>query len=170
MMTDLYIDYLSGTNIAALKLTDQEILDAVEEGLRLQGLGKTRIWPREHLIPKDFFIGVMNVLRGFIDKPINCAGVKIVSDFVENYKYGLKSEMALLNLFDPTDDPKLKVIVVNQAIPGTTEAFRRVREKRSDILFLAGEGHEDPGVIASATDLVTNKNSINRSLDRKSVV
>lgn len=106
-MTDLYIDYLSGTDIAALKLTDQEILDAVEEGLRLQGLGKTRIWPREHLIPKDFSIGVMNVLRGFIDKPINCAGVKIVSDFVENYKYGLKSEMALLNLFDPnTGTPK----------------------------------------------------------------
>ena len=60
------------------------------------------------------------------------------------------------------DDPKLKVIVVNQAIPGTTEAFRRVREKRPDILLLAGEGHEDPGVIASAADLVANGDSIGR--------
>ena len=36
------------------------------------------------------------------------------------------------------DDPKMKVIVVNEAIPGTAEVFRRVREKRPDILLLAG--------------------------------
>ena len=60
------------------------------------------------------------------------------------------------------DDPKMKVIVINQAIPGTTEAFRRVREKRPDIVLLAGEGHEDPGVVASAADLVANGDSIGR--------
>ena len=32
------------------------------------------------------------------------------------------------------DDPKMKAIVVNQAVPGTTEAFRQVKEKRPDIL------------------------------------
>ena len=73
-MAEIYIDYLSGADIAALDMTNQEILDAVEEGLRLQGLGKTRIWPREHLIPKDFSIGVMNVLRGYIAEPVNYAG------------------------------------------------------------------------------------------------
>lgn len=109
-MAEIYIDYLSGADIAALNMTDQEILDAVEEGLRLQGLGKTRIWPREHLIPKDFSIGVMNVLRGYIAEPINYAGVKIVSDFVDNYKHGLKSEMALLNLFDPDTGKPMAVM------------------------------------------------------------
>ena len=35
------------------------------------------------------------------------AGVKVVGDFVDNYKQGLPSEMALLNLFDPeTGMPK----------------------------------------------------------------
>lgn len=109
-MSKIYIDYLSGADIEALQLTDQEIIDAVEEGLRLQGMGKTRIWPREHLIPKDFSIGVMNVLRGYIDAPINYSGVKIVSDFVGNYKYGLKSEMALLNLFDPDTGKPMAVM------------------------------------------------------------
>lgn len=109
-MAEIYIDYLSGADIAALDMTNQEILDAVEEGLRLQGLGKTRIWPREHLIPKDFSIGVMNVLRGYIAEPVNYAGVKIVSDFVDNYKYGLKSEMALLNLFDPDTGKPMAVM------------------------------------------------------------
>ena len=71
-------------------------------------------------------------------------------------------ETTIGQLVGLADDPKLKVIVVNQAIPGTTEAFRRVREKRPDILLLAGEGHEDPGVIASAADLVANGDSIGR--------
>ena len=32
---------------------------------------------------------------------MNLAGVKIVGDYMDNYKHGLPSEMALLNLFDP---------------------------------------------------------------------
>ena len=60
------------------------------------------------------------------------------------------------------DDPKMKAIVVNQAIPGTTEAFRRVREKRPDILLFAGEPHEDPPVIQSAADLAINSDFISR--------
>jgi len=51
---------------------------------------------------------------------------------------------------------------VNQAIPGTTEAFRRVREKNPDILLIAGEAHEDPLVIESAADLATNNDFISR--------
>jgi ornithine cyclodeaminase len=40
------------------------------------------------------------VLRGYV-APLGLAGVKIVGDYVDNYKLGLPSEMALLNLFDP---------------------------------------------------------------------
>ena len=60
------------------------------------------------------------------------------------------------------DDPKMKVIVVNQAIPGTAEAFRRVKEKRNDILCFAGEPHEDPNVIASVADMSTHTDFVNR--------
>jgi DNA-binding LacI/PurR family transcriptional regulator len=60
------------------------------------------------------------------------------------------------------DDPFMKVIVVNQAIPGTTEGFRRVKEKRPDIVCLAGETHENTDEIASAADLVVNADFISR--------
>ena len=60
------------------------------------------------------------------------------------------------------DDPLMKAIIVNQAIPGTTEGFRRVREKRPDILLLAGEPHEDPIVIESAADLAINSDFVAR--------
>lgn len=96
----IYLTWLNGPDIAALAMTDQEILDAVEQGLRAQGLGQTVIEPRMHLIPDPSFRGHFNVLRGYV-APMNLAGVKIVGDYVDNYQRGLPSEMALLNLFDP---------------------------------------------------------------------
>ncbi|HVO90756.1 MAG TPA: ornithine cyclodeaminase family protein [Casimicrobiaceae bacterium] len=101
----LTLTYLNAPDVAALRLTDDEILEAVENGLRAQGEGKTVIEPRMHLIPRQDaqgreIRGHFNVLRGYI-APLALAGVKIVSDYVDNYKVGLPSEMGLLNLFDP---------------------------------------------------------------------
>jgi alanine dehydrogenase len=97
---EINLTYLNGPDIEGLALTDQEILDAVEAGLRAQGLGQTVIEPRVHLEPDPAFRGHFNVLRGYV-APMNLAGVKIVGDYIDNYQHGLPSEMALLNLFDP---------------------------------------------------------------------
>ena len=71
-------------------------------------------------------------------------------------------ETTISQIVGLADDPLMKAIIVNQAIPGTTEAFRRVKERRPDILCFAGEAHEDPGVIESAADLVINADNIAR--------
>ncbi|WP_119458251.1 ornithine cyclodeaminase family protein [Rhodospirillaceae bacterium SYSU D60014] len=99
-MQEIHFTYLNGPDIERLALTDQEILDAVEAGLLAQGRGETVIEPRVHLEPDPAFNGHFNVLRGYV-APMKLAGVKIVGDYVENYRRGLPSEMALLNLFDP---------------------------------------------------------------------
>jgi len=104
--TSIHITYLNGADVAALALSDEEILRAVEEALRAQGLGQTVIEPRVHLVPESSTLGHFNVLRGVV-KPLGLAGVKVVGDFVGNYERGLPSEMAVLNLFDPeTGMPK----------------------------------------------------------------
>ena len=104
--TAIYITYLNGADVAALALTDEEILQAVEEALRAQGLGQTVIEPRVHLVPGRSTLGHFNVLRGVV-KPLGLAGVKVVGDFVNNCERGLPSEMAVLNFFDPeTGMPK----------------------------------------------------------------
>jgi ornithine cyclodeaminase len=78
----------------------------VESGLAAQGRGETAIEPRVHLEPK-VADGHFNVLRGFIGGAVGLAGVKVVGDFVDNWKQGLPSEMALLYLADPaTGMPK----------------------------------------------------------------
>jgi len=94
------IEWLGGPEVAALNLTNDEILNAVEGGLIAAGQGETVIEPRMHLQPDPAFNGHFNVLRGYI-APMDVAGVKVVGDYVDNYKQGLPSEMALLNLFDP---------------------------------------------------------------------
>ncbi len=99
-MSAIYIDFLNALDIDELAMTDAEILAAVETGLVAQGDGQTVIEPRVHLEPDPAFKGHFNVLRGYI-APIDLAGVKIVGDYVDNYKRGLPSEFGMLNLFDP---------------------------------------------------------------------
>lgn len=96
---EISIRYLSGPDIEALQMTPTEIMDAVEAGLIAQGNKETVIEPRMHLMPDPTFRGHFNVLRGYI-APLGIAGVKIVGDYVDNYKQGLPSECALLNLMD----------------------------------------------------------------------
>jgi ornithine cyclodeaminase len=108
-MQQIHMTYLNGPDVEALALTDDELLAAVEASLRAQGRGETVIEPRVHLVPETSAKGHFNVLRGYV-KPLRVAGVKVVSDFVDNYKQDLPSEMALLNLFSPETGMPLAVI------------------------------------------------------------
>jgi len=100
-MQQVHIHYLNGPDIAALSITDAEILQAIEASLAAQGRGECVIEPRMHLMPKAGVEGHFNVLRGAIGAPINMAGVKVVGDFVDNYRQDLPSEVGMLTLFDP---------------------------------------------------------------------
>lgn len=109
------ITWLGGPEVKELALTDAEVIDAVELGLRAQGLGQTVIEPRMHLQPDPAFRGHFNVLRGYIagaayEDGQGYAGVKTVGDYIDNYKRSLPSEMALLNLFDPETGTPIAVI------------------------------------------------------------
>lgn len=71
-------------------------------------------------------------------------------------------ETTIQTIVNLSDDPDMKAIIVNQAVPGTTEAFRQIKEKRPDIICIAGESHEDLPEIGSAADLVTNNDFVAR--------
>ncbi|ALD92770.1 ornithine cyclodeaminase family protein [Cupriavidus gilardii] len=137
-MSDIHLTYLNGKDIARLEMTDAEILAAVEQGLVAQGNGQTVIEPRMHLIPDPAFNGHFNVLRGYV-APLGLAGVKIVGDFVDNYKQGLPSEMALLNLFDPRTGMPVAVIdatFITDARTGALTALgaRHLARRNSKVL------------------------------------
>jgi hypothetical protein len=73
-----------------------------------------------------------------------------------------QQEVTISQIVTLADDPLMKAIIVNQGIPGTAEAFRRVRERRPDIMLFAGESHEDPLVIQQAADLAISADFISR--------
>jgi alanine dehydrogenase len=100
-MPPLYLTYLNALDVEALALADDEILNAIEAGLAAQGRKETVIEPRVHLMPDAGSNGHFNVLRGAFRAPLNLAGVKVIGDFVDNYREGLPSEMGLLLLMDP---------------------------------------------------------------------
>jgi len=73
-----------------------------------------------------------------------------------------QQETFISNVVALADDPLMKAIVINQSVPGTAEAFKRVRAKRPDILLLSGEPHEDPLVIQEAADLALSADFVSR--------
>ncbi|MDR3090422.1 MAG: DUF3798 domain-containing protein [Desulfobulbaceae bacterium] len=60
------------------------------------------------------------------------------------------------------DDPLVKAVVVNQAVPGTAAGFRRIKEKRRDVICLAGGIMEDPDIIGGVADFAIEADFISR--------
>ncbi|MCR4763541.1 MAG: DUF3798 domain-containing protein [Lachnospiraceae bacterium] len=71
-------------------------------------------------------------------------------------------ETTIQTIVNLSDDPEMKAIIVNQAVDGTTEAFRQIHEKRPDIICIAGEAYEDFSDIGPVADLVVNSDFVNR--------
>ena len=108
-MNDIRFRFVSDLDVDRLRLTPEEILGAVGTAVRAQGEGEVVLEPRVHLIPPNAGKGHFNVLRGYVG-PEGICGVKIVGDFIENYRLGLPSEVALVNLFDPETGVPLGVV------------------------------------------------------------
>ena len=123
--------------------------------------------------PNDFHVGIVtgtvsqseDDLRGAEALIAEYGAVKdggIIQHVTYPDNFMDEQETTIAVIVGLADDPKMKAIVVNQAVPGTTEAFRQIKEKRPDILCFAGEAHEDIPVISSTADLVCNNDFVAR--------
>lgn len=65
-----------------------------------------------------------------------------------------EQETTISNIRGMADDPDIKVIIVCEGIPGTSAAIDKVKETRSDILFIVSSTHEDPEMISSKADFL----------------
>ena len=123
------IRFLSGADVTELSLSSADVLSAVEAALRAQGEDEVVLEPREHLVPDPAFNGHFNLLRAYI-APLGVAGVKVVGDYLDNYRVGLPSELALLTLYDPRTG-------VPRAIVDATE----ITERRTGAVTAIGARH-----------------------------
>lgn len=108
-MTSLTLRFVSGPDIDRMELSREAILGAVEGAVRAQGDGQVVLEPRVHLQPPNGGRGHFNVLRGHLG-PARVSGIKVVGDFVDNYHYGLPSELALVTLYSPETGAPLAIV------------------------------------------------------------
>ena len=73
-----------------------------------------------------------------------------------------QQETVISNLVSLADDPLMKVVVTCNALPGVSEAYKRIRAKRPDIILLAALPAEDPLVIQKAADLAVDADFVSR--------
>ena len=121
--------FVSGQDVEELALTNADVMAAVEAALRAQRAGEVVLEPREHLVPDPAFRGHFNLLRAYV-APLDVAGVKVVGDYVDNWKVDLPSELALLTLYDPRTG-------VPRAIVDATE----ITERRTGAMTALGARH-----------------------------
>jgi alanine dehydrogenase len=141
-VTDARFRFVSDLDVDRLRLTPAEILGAVETAVRAQGEGEVVLEPRVHLMPPNGGKGHFNVLRGYVG-PEGICGVKIVGDFVDNYRLGLPSEVALVNLFDPETGVPLGVVdgtMITSARTGALTAIGAKHLARPDSKILGHVG------------------------------
>lgn len=130
--------FVSGADIEQLNLTRSEIFEAVEGAVRAQGMGQVVLEPRVHLVPPNGGAGHFNILRGHLD-PQWISGIKVVGDFVDNYRHGLPSELALVTLLSPDTGAPLAIVdgtMITAARTGAMTALgaRYLARKDSKVL------------------------------------
>ena len=129
MNAGLEVLFLSRYDVEELALSAADVLDAVEAVIRAQAEGQVTLDPRVQHVPDPDYPGHFNVLRATV-WPLNVTGVKVVGDYVENYRAGLPSELALVTLYDPRTGAPL-------AIVDATE----ITERRTGALTALGARH-----------------------------
>ena len=99
-MAKVTLRFLDRNEVQSLMPPMRDIMSVVEDGLRAHGRNEVVLPPKSHIDLDDRYNGHFNILVGWAG-PIDTAGVKVVGDYVDNYKHGLPSEVALVTLYDP---------------------------------------------------------------------
>jgi hypothetical protein len=73
-----------------------------------------------------------------------------------------EQETTVSQIVGLASDPRVKVIILGQAVPGSLIAVRKVKDTRPDILFGFIEPHEDPMQVNSVADFAVQPDQMAR--------
>ena len=77
-------------------------------------------------------------------------------------KFEQEMETTISKIKAMADDPKMKAIIVNQSVPGTTAAFTDIRKSRPDIILVDLTPQEDILMTSGVADLVVDVDNLSR--------
>ena len=99
-MPSISLRFLNRSEVEALSPAPDELIRIVQDGLSAHGRREVVMPPKAHLQLDALFNGHFNILSGYV-APIHRAGIKVVGDYVDNWRCDLPSEIAMLTLYDP---------------------------------------------------------------------
>lgn len=155
----LEILFLSGHDVEELAVSLEDVLDAVEAALRAQGEGRVTLDPRVQHMPDASFPGHFNVLRATV-WPLDVSGVKVVGDYMENYRLGLPSELSLVTLYDPRTGVPRAIVDATEITERRTGAVTALGARE-----LAREGSKVLGHIGARGTAFSNVVMLDRYFD-----
>lgn len=80
--------------------------------------------------------------------------------YPDNFTQEIETVISTITSF--ADDPLCKAIVVDQGVPGTAAAFKKIREERPDILLVIGSPHDDWQVASPVCDIMIDPDNVAR--------
>jgi len=138
----LKIVYLSRNDVESIGMTMREVIDTVDNGFRLKGLGKTEMPPKPGVHPRtDAFIHAM---PAYVQE-VEAAGLKWVSGYPSNACKGLPYITGLLVLNDPDTGVPIAVmdcswITAMRTGAGAGISAKYLARKDSSVLGILGCG------------------------------
>ena len=139
------------------------IMEVVEDGLRAHGRREVVLPPKSHIHLDDRYNGHFNVLVGW-SGPVDTAGVKVVGDYVDNYRHGLPSEVGLLTLFDPRIGIPKAIMDATDITTHRTGAVTGIGAK-----YLAGKSSKIVGHLGARGSAFSNIESLMQVFDIEEV-
>lgn len=89
-------------------------------------------------------------------------GADVIKHVTYPDKFAQEQETTIAQITSLAADPKVKAIIIIQAVPGSAAAIDKIKETRDDILFIGGAPHEDPEIVSSRMDIVLETDNIKR--------
>lgn len=154
---------LNREQVSQLLPTGTELVDIVAKGLQAHAEGDVVLPPKAHIDLDDRFNGHFNILVGWA-KPAELAGVKVISDYVDNYKVGLPSEVAMLTLYDPRIGVPVAIIDATDLTTWRTGAVTAIGARH-----LAPRNSKILGHIGARGTAFANIALMSRELDLKEI-
>lgn len=77
-------------------------------------------------------------------------------------RFETEQETTISKIVAMADDPDMRAVIVNQAVPGTSAAFQQIRAKRPDIILINLTAQEDTVMAENSSDLVLDADNVSR--------
>ncbi len=127
-MARIEFRFLDRSQVRGLLPPRPELLSIIEAGLKAHGSGDVVLPPKAHIELDERYNGHFNILGGWAG-PVDMAGVKVIGDYVENYRLGLPSEVAMLTLYDPRSGVPLALMDATDLTTERTGAVTAIGAK-----------------------------------------